>query len=103
MSEFIRIASRTDLPARGESIEVRVRGKAVCLANVEGRLVAVGNICAHQGAPLSAGAIDEGKLVCPWHGWRFDPHTGKSEHYPDMAVPVYELKVVGDDVLVRVE
>jgi phenylpropionate dioxygenase-like ring-hydroxylating dioxygenase large terminal subunit len=29
--------------------------------------------CAHRNSPLSLGAVDaEGRLACPYHGWRFD-------------------------------
>lgn len=27
--------------------------------------------CPHRGAPLSAGRVEEGKIVCPYHGWTF--------------------------------
>ena len=28
--------------------------------------------CPHREAPLSAGEVDDGCLVCPYHGWTFD-------------------------------
>lgn len=28
--------------------------------------------CAHRNAPLSEGAVREGLLVCPYHGWSYD-------------------------------
>ncbi len=37
----------------------------------DGTLVAAPDRCPHREAPLSAGRVDEGRLVCPYHGWAF--------------------------------
>lgn len=36
-----------------------------------GALVAAPDRCPHREAPLSAGTVDDGCLVCPYHGWKF--------------------------------
>jgi nitrite reductase (NADH) small subunit len=59
------------------------------------------NVCPHRGGPLGAGVIDDGKLICPWHGWQFDPTTGKSIQVPDAGVAIYPISVEGDDVFVE--
>ena len=46
------------------------------------------------------GFIDGEKLVCPWHGWEFNPKTGRTDTGDD-RVTVYELRIEGDDVLVK--
>jgi nitrite reductase/ring-hydroxylating ferredoxin subunit len=38
---------------------------------VDGELSAAADRCPHREAPLSRGRIDEGCLVCPYHGWTF--------------------------------
>ncbi len=43
-----------------------------------GRYFAVGRKCRHLRADLAGGSIDEeGCLVCPWHGARYDVDTGQ--------------------------
>lgn len=37
-----------------------------------GRPAALADRCPHRNAPLSAGWLSEGSVVCPYHGWRFD-------------------------------
>jgi phenylpropionate dioxygenase-like ring-hydroxylating dioxygenase large terminal subunit len=37
-----------------------------------GRPAAVLDRCAHRNAPLSLGAVRDGCLECPYHGWRYD-------------------------------
>ena len=43
----------------------------------KGEPFAVSSRCRHQFADLSGGSVDaDGCLVCPWHGARYDVHTG---------------------------
>jgi nitrite reductase (NADH) small subunit len=44
--------------------------------------------------------VEEGKVVCPWHGWQYDPKTGELGHNSSVRIPIYPLKIEGDDVLV---
>lgn len=37
-----------------------------------GQATALGDRCPHRNAPLSAGWINKGCVVCPYHGWQFD-------------------------------
>lgn len=103
MSKFIRLASVAELPAEGEVREYECAGRAYCVSRVNGQLSALDNICLHEEGPLGQGTIEDGKLVCPWHAWQYDPLTGKLAHAPDQGVAVYALKIEGDDVLVSTE
>jgi len=48
----------------------------LCIANINGVIRALDNECPHRGGPLAEGLIEDGKLICPWHAWSFDPATG---------------------------
>ncbi len=102
MSEFRKIATVAELPPPTEGREFTVEQRTICIANENGKYYALDNVCAHRGGPLGQGVIDEGKMVCPWHGWQFDLVTGKSEQSATLGVEVYELKIEGDDVLVKI-
>jgi nitrite reductase (NADH) small subunit len=102
MAEFVRIGSRSEMPEEDEAREFTVGGRIICVANVRGHLSAMDNVCAHRGGPLGQGTISGGKVVCPWHGWEFDPRTGAASHNPSACVPVYPIKVEGEDVLVLI-
>lgn len=43
--------------------------KMVFYRGLEGAVVAVEDFCPHRGAPLSLGYVENGKLVCGYHGW----------------------------------
>jgi nitrite reductase (NADH) small subunit len=102
MSKFVRIGSRSELPKPGEAREFTLGDKAICVANVNGALAAMDNVCLHRGAPLGQGSVEHGKLICPWHGWRWDPVTGAATENPSLKLAIYRIKVEGDDVLVQI-
>jgi nitrite reductase (NADH) small subunit len=103
MSEFVRICSAADLPKEGRVTEITApNGRPLCVARVKGEVTAMDNECPHNGGPLGEGMVEGGKVVCPWHGWAFDRHTGASDHDPFAKVDVLEIKVEGDDVFARV-
>ncbi len=101
MSEFRKVATVAELPPAGEGREFTIEQRTICVANENGKFFAMDNVCAHRGGPLGQGVVDAGKMVCPWHGWQFDLVTGKSEQNAAFGVDVYELKIEGDDVLVK--
>lgn len=102
MPEFVKIASVAELPAEGEAREFTVGDRLICLANLNGSISALDNVCVHRGGPLGQGIIEGDKLVCPWHGWQYDPRTGEAAHNPSAKVAVYPIKIEGDDVLVAI-
>lgn len=99
---FTRIAAKSDLPEPGEAREFTVGEKVVCVANVNGTISAMDNVCLHRGGPLGQGMVEGGKVICPWHGWQYDPKTGEAAHNRAARVVVYPIKVEGDDVLVEI-
>jgi nitrite reductase/ring-hydroxylating ferredoxin subunit len=53
------------------------------VGNVDGELFAVTRRCRHLFADLANGTIDEdGCLVCPWHGSKYDVKTGRMVRGP---------------------
>jgi nitrite reductase (NADH) small subunit len=101
MGNFIKLASESDLPAPNEAKEFPCGDKTICVANVNGEISAMDNICLHRGGPLGQGVISGGKVVCPWHGWEWDPKTGEADA-PGAKVAVYPVKIANGDVLIEV-
>ncbi len=52
------------------------------VTNVDQTLAVFRNACVHQGLSLDGGLIDDGILVCPWHGFRFDATSGECVSAP---------------------
>ncbi len=51
----------------------------------EGKVAAVQDFCPHRGAPLSLGYVEDGKLVCGYHGLRMG-RDGKTHSMPKQRV-----------------
>jgi len=98
---FVKLASQSELPAEGEAKEFAVGDKVICLANVNGVISAIDNVCLHRGGPLGQGTIEGDKLVCPWHGWQWDPKTGQATHNPAAKLSIYPLKIENGEVMIE--
>lgn len=101
MSEYVKLTNTCELPAENEAKEFSLGERVICIANVNGTVTAMDNVCLHRGGPLGQGVIDRGKLVCPWHGWEWDPQTGQAVHNPAAKLMVYSLKMENGDVMIK--
>ena len=78
---WYKVAELDELPeGRVKSAKAGVR--TIALSHFDGQYAAMDNKCPHQGGPLGEGSIEKGVddkcwIRCPWHGWDFDPLTGK--------------------------
>jgi 3-phenylpropionate/trans-cinnamate dioxygenase ferredoxin component len=101
VSGWVRVGKKSDFASDGV-FAVKAGDTDVCVVKLGDNLYALDNRCTHAEAQLSAGDVEEGEVVCPLHGARFDVKTGEALT-PPATVPVrtHELKVQGDEVLVR--
>jgi nitrite reductase/ring-hydroxylating ferredoxin subunit len=98
---FVKVGALYDVP-ENSVIEVSVGDQLYAICNVRGDLHALSGTCLHQGGPLGQGQVSDGRLMCPWHAWEYDCRTGECIDDPTQRVPTYEVKVEGDDILLRV-
>ena len=76
-----------------------VAGRVLALLCLDGRYTALDNRCPHMGGPLGQGSIEDGKLVCPWHGREFDPFTGECETAAE-SVDCFQVEARDDGLYV---
>ena len=101
--ETTKVASLSDIPP-GAMRYVDVDGLPIALANVGGKIYAFGDVCRHEGGPLSSGVLIDDTVTCPWHGWTYSVRTGKAIVPPvGIRVPTYAVYVEGDDVYVTID
>ena len=101
--QWVKIADASSpLHFNKENIcEVLVQGRRVCLAKVNGELVAFSGICPHAGAKLSDGYVDaKGQIVCPLHGFKFSLQTGKQSFGEPYLLKIFKIKEESEDVFV---
>ena len=88
----------------GGTHRVVLDGVPVCLVRTDGEVYAINDTCSHADVSLSEGEVDGLTIECWLHGSRFDLVTGRPTGLPaTKPVPVYPVKIEGDDVLVDVE
>lgn len=75
---------------------------SICMTHFEGEYAALSNHCPHQGGPMGEGAIENGLLRCPWHGWDFHPTDGKAPGFDD-GLCAYACEVREDGIYVGLE
>lgn len=72
-----------DIP-EGKIVSRRLLGTHVVLFRNEHGVTALHDRCAHRSFPLSGGYLENGHLVCRYHGFEYD-HTGLCVHVPSQA------------------
>ena len=100
--EFVRVCKVSDLADPDKRI-VQAGDRTVALFHVSGQFWATDDRCTHDGGQLVAGRLEGHTIICPRHGARFDVRTGEVLAQPaSVDLAVHEVKIEGDDVLVRV-
>ncbi len=90
-----------DVPDDGRVRAVVVNGHSVALTRCEGRFGALENRCPHQGGPVGEGSIENGWLRCPWHGYDYNPLTGRPPEGFSDAVTAYDVEQRADGLYVK--
>ena len=95
-------AARPSVPARSlPAGSVGRAGPWTVAHRRDGEVKAVSSRCRHQFADLSKGTLDEdGCLVCPWHGSRYDLDSGSMVSGPK-GILWYRGKTPGYTQLVK--
>ena len=107
---YVKAAETQEIP-QGAMKGVKLSDKEILIANVDGAYYAMGSRCPHAKGDLSKGTLEGNILTCPRHGSRFDVKSGKAISGPKILfirigvrdVQSYEVKVVDNDVLIKME
>jgi len=96
---FIDVCDVDDIP--------ECRAKTVCLAGervavfrYDNRISAVSNVCRHQNGPLGEGKIVGGCIVCPWHGYEYEPASGRAPAPFTERLPTFSVRLESGRVLI---
>lgn len=84
---------------RAPMVKVLVEGEPVGVFRSDGTLHALGLVCTHLGC-LVAWKAEEGEMVCPCHGSRFDPNGAVLQGPAPAPLKHYEVRQAGDMVVV---
>jgi nitrite reductase/ring-hydroxylating ferredoxin subunit len=79
VSSSVRLCLSGKLPKEGRFRPMRAGRRKFCVSQQDGHFLVMDGICPHKGLPFGKGSLSHGQVVCPWHGWCFDPQTGQQE------------------------
>ena len=97
---FVSVGRVSDFaPGAGKMVDVN--GRHVAIFRLGDDFYAIDNLCLHRGGPLCEGAIVNGVVTCPWHGWSYEIKTGTLVQDPRVGVSRHEVSITGDEVSVR--
>ena len=100
---FAKACALADLE-NGKPFPATVGDVDVAIVRDGEELYAIQDECSHAAIPLSEGDVEGCLIECWLHGSTFDLRSGKPTTLPAFEpVPVYAVRVDGDDVLVDVE
>jgi nitrite reductase/ring-hydroxylating ferredoxin subunit/uncharacterized membrane protein len=98
---FTRAVREAEL-REGQPLRAEVGGVRIVLVRRNGRVHALGELCAHLGGPLAEGEVREDSIACPWHGSRFALETGRVLDGPATSPqPCFETRLRDGYVEVR--
>ena len=65
----------------GKPKKVKILGQQLVLyrKTSDNSVVAMSDLCVHRGAALSGGEIKGDCIVCPYHGWEYEPERRRAE------------------------
>jgi phenylpropionate dioxygenase-like ring-hydroxylating dioxygenase large terminal subunit len=76
------VAWSKDLAA--EPVATTLLGERIVIwRDASGQSRAFADLCLHRGTALSLGSVEDGCLVCPYHGWQYDA-SGACVHIPQL-------------------
>ena len=104
MTEF-KLALKSEYLKPGQIVKVDIDSTPVLIGNVDGEFFAVSNICPHSVRPMleHKSSMLNNQVKCPHHGSIFDVPTGiLVKGLAAEPLEKYEVRVIGDDVFVKV-
>jgi NAD(P)H-dependent nitrite reductase small subunit len=102
VNQFVKVAKTFDVAERQGKF-IRVDDEEIALFRIDGSFYAIDNVCPHQHiSALHQGEIEGLNVTCPMHGWTYSLETGKAVGGSG-RVRTHEVKVVGQNVLVRID
>ncbi len=105
MSKTVDLCAKDEVES-GSVRKFAVDGHEIAVVRIEDEFYAIGDRCSHANYSLSEGEVflEEKELECWKHGSTFSLATGKPTCLPaTKAVPVYDIAIEGDRVLVVID
>jgi 3-phenylpropionate/trans-cinnamate dioxygenase ferredoxin subunit len=103
MNEWMEVACRDELRP-GTMKRVDIAGNRYLIANANGQIYAVDDLCSHEEVPLYLGCIEGDSIKCSLHGSRFSLKSGEPLDEPATEpIKTYPIKISSERIYVRID
>ena len=96
---LVEVCLASDIPD-GRARIVAAGDERIAVFRQGGRISAISNVCQHQNGPLGEGRIIRGCVVCPWHGYEYQPESGAAPAPFKEKVATFRVQLEDDRVFV---
>jgi nitrite reductase/ring-hydroxylating ferredoxin subunit len=86
------VGSLAQLPA-GTTMRLTAGASDLLLVNVDGHVVAIGDLCLRCGSSLSTASLAGPVLTCSGCGWKYDVERGCVDGLPSLRTEMHEVSV----------
>jgi 3-phenylpropionate/trans-cinnamate dioxygenase ferredoxin subunit len=88
----------------GQARSIAVGRRMIAVARSGDEYFAIEDLCTHDGAELTGGAIEGTEIICPRHGARFCLRTGQALTPPAYEpIRVFETKIASGRLWVNAD
>lgn len=102
MGRWVFAISLDAIPERGVA-SATIEGVALLFSQSSGVVSCFHDSCAHLGLPVSAGAVADGRVICPHHGFQYDLMTGECVTASEVQLRPVPVRAVDGRVEIRLE
>jgi len=99
--KWVRASAVADVPEDGTGRAFDIDGLDIVVFNWDQGFFALENFCPHLGFPLTEGIVQDGTVICGWHGWRVRLEDGSCRGKTSSA-RTFPCEVRGDSIWVEV-
>ena len=98
---WIKVCGQDELP-EGKALSLNHEELEIGVFHTEDGIYAIDNICPHVSAELHYGVVKDGRVACPFHGWKFKLDDGACEMHHKFNTTVFPVKTEAQAIWVDV-
>lgn len=88
--------------AEGKPRRLLVNRYSIALVRKGEQFFAVDDFCTHNKESLSKGHVNyRNEIICPWHNYCFDLHTGRESQQRSADLPTFAVKLNDEGLFIE--
>ncbi len=103
MSNNFTVVASIDEIAEGEQLRVVIDETEILICHHEQAFYALEYYCSHEELPLEGGMVENGCIICPYHGAEFCLKDGSVQAPPAYQdIRTYPVKIIDNTIAIEI-